>query len=245
LLEAWSLVHASLLMKSLLVALFLALSLQAQEGLSDVATLRKSYDDASATVLKPIKERYIADLELMKTRAMSAKNLDLAKAADQEAKSLEADSTSPDVSKFKDLGASRARFEAAHSAALAPLRKRHYEALKGLFDRAIARKDLDAAKAIETEMIEFTDDRELEKKLINTRWQWWKGETIELFAGNKGVYHADANSKENAKWRAVPGGKVLWEQGRNKFVLKFDATKVQITNPEGKTWTGTFRGNIR
>ena len=54
----------------------------------ELAEARSRYDTAIIAATKPVRERYIQELQQLKTRAMANKNLDLAVAIDQELKTV-------------------------------------------------------------------------------------------------------------------------------------------------------------
>ncbi len=61
----------------------------------ELATIRGRYESALAAAAKPVRDKYIQELQQLKNRALTMKNLELAVAVDQEIKVVAA---APDVS---------------------------------------------------------------------------------------------------------------------------------------------------
>jgi hypothetical protein len=59
----------------------------------EVAAARARYRAAVAAAIKPVRDRYAAELQQLKSRAVTTKNLDLANALDQELQSLSSEIT--------------------------------------------------------------------------------------------------------------------------------------------------------
>jgi hypothetical protein len=84
-------------MRSCPVVLLLLIgsALGADTAPREIAAARTHYNAAVAAATKPIRDRYLMELESIKRRAMGAKNLELAVAADEEIKALGGTSSSP------------------------------------------------------------------------------------------------------------------------------------------------------
>lgn len=79
------------------IVLLITLSHAADAPHPDLEAARKRYEASVAAATKPVREKYISELEQLKNRAMAMKNLELAIAIDQELKALRAPGASAPV----------------------------------------------------------------------------------------------------------------------------------------------------
>ncbi len=66
----------------------LAAPLPAADTPPEIVAARKRYDAATALAMKPVRDRYLQELQQLKDRALSLKNLELATALDAEIKAV-------------------------------------------------------------------------------------------------------------------------------------------------------------
>jgi hypothetical protein len=159
---------------------------------SEVAAARSRYDKAAAAAIKPLRDRYVAELQQIKNRAMTARNLELAVATDNEIKSMTGASASREAADAEDatqrpseIEAARQRYENAVAVAIKPLRDRYVVELQQIQTRAMNARNLELANAADNEIKNLTSaaaspDAEPSAdassgSLAGSRWTTWFG----------------------------------------------------------------------
>jgi hypothetical protein len=75
-------------LRALLVFISVSTLVRGADVPPEIAEARKRYEAAMAVALAPVRDRYVQELQQLKSRAMSLKNLDLAIALDNEIKNV-------------------------------------------------------------------------------------------------------------------------------------------------------------
>jgi hypothetical protein len=231
----------------------------------EIAAARLRYNKTTIATLKPVRDRYAIEIQQIKNRAMTARNLELAVAAENEIKNLAGTPASPETADSDDvspmpseLAAARARYENAVAVAIKPLRDRYVVELRQMQTRAMNAKNLELAIAADNEIKILTSasaspDAEpsadaSSSLLADSRWTTWFGgagspeQWIEFRADGKMVRGwAEKDVLDRFTWTMVDATTVrfrVYDAGETIWRFNKRFTEATELDEKGKTKGG-------
>jgi len=204
---------------------------------AQIVEARTQYESALDAAAKPVKERYVRELEQIKSRAMALKNLELAKEADDQIKNPE------DAPKGlpNDVATARERYDDGLAQARRPITDRYVTELQQLKSRAMTEKNLELAKASDNEIERVKAGGAaatpmIGKWVLNHPAVGARGLRIEIKPDNT----CSGSNGDIGKWVVEDGSLVMsWGNGWKNRVPAFaggNIVKGDSQSPGGKKW---------